>query len=196
MGVPPADVESDIAARLDAGDAAGAATLGLRVYGPPILGYVAAIVRDESDAAEVFSIFSEDLWKGIAQFRRESAFKTWAYRLAWHAALRWLRDPYYERGRRFQTGEASKIALEVRSTTALHLQDRAKDALAEMRAALAPDEQSLLILRIDRGLEWAEIAAILREEGEAPSEAALRKRFERLKDKLRQEAICRGLLKV
>jgi RNA polymerase sigma-70 factor (ECF subfamily) len=195
MDAPPADVERDISARLDAGDEAGAASLGLRVYGPAILQYVAATVRDEADAAEVFSIFSEDLWKGIAQFRRESAFKTWAYRLAWHAALRWLSDPYRERGRAFQTGEASKIALEVRSTTALHLQDRAKDALAEMRAALAPDEQTLLILRIDRELEWVEIAAILGEEGTAPTEATLRKRFERLKEKLRREAISRGLLK-
>jgi DNA-directed RNA polymerase specialized sigma24 family protein len=61
--------------------------------------------------------------------------------------------------------------------------------LALLRAELTDDEQELLTLRIDRELEWEEIAAIL----DATS-SALRKRFERLIPRLEQMARERGLL--
>ena len=190
-----AEVERRIAECLERADHAGAATFAIRGFGPQILGYLSAIVRDETDAADVFSSFCEDLWRGIAEFRRESSFKTWAYRLAWHAASRLLRHPHRRRSRSLRTEEAEQLAVEVRSTTALHLKEHAKDALAAMREALEPDEQTLLILRIDRGLSWREIASILDDETGARAEAAKRKRFERLKEKLRLEAIARGLLR-
>lgn len=53
---------------------------------------------------------------------------------------------------------------------------------------MTPDEQTLLILRIDRALEWDEVSEIL--DVEAP---ALRKRFERLTSKLRALAKERGI---
>ena len=198
-GVHPeriARIEAHIAACLDAGDAAGAATVGIREYGPQILGYIASVVRDETAASEVFSSFCEDLWRGIAGFRRDASFRTWAYTLAWHAASRALRDPYRRRATPLATTDAGKLALEVRSTTALHLRDASKDALAAMRDALDPEEQTLLVLRIDRDLSWSEIARVLADDAgvTALSEAALRKRFERLKEKLRADAVARGLL--
>lgn len=192
MSAVSADPEASIGERLAAADARGAAEIAIRAYGPAIFGYVAAVVRDDAAAGDVFSAFCEDLWRGIATFRGESSFKTWAYRLAWHAALRWLRDPYRRRGARLATDDAERLALEVRSTTALHLRAAAHDALADVRATLAPEEQALLTLRIDRDLSWTEIATIL-DDG-ATSEAALRKRFERLKEKIRREAVARGLL--
>jgi RNA polymerase sigma-70 factor (ECF subfamily) len=134
------------------------------------------------------------MWRGAAAFRGDSTFLTWSYRLAWHAAARFLRDPYRKRGRALRTGEAAALAAEVRSTTALHLRQTAKDALAELRATLDPEEQTLLILRVDRGLAWEEIARVLATEDEAPSAAALRKRYERLTEKLRRDAKARGLL--
>jgi RNA polymerase sigma-70 factor (ECF subfamily) len=195
MGGDTGDVEAGILARLEAHDEAGAATLAIRRLGPPILGYIVAVVRDEDDANEVFSMFCEDLWRGIGAFRRESSFKTWAYKVAWHATLRLLRDPSRRRGRALATNEAEGLAAEVRSTTALHLRTGSKDALADMRAKLLPEEQALLVLRIDRDLSWSEIADVLGDGQGARAEAALRKRFERLKEKLRKEAVARGLLK-
>ena len=60
-------------------------------------------------------------------------------------------------------------------------------------SVLAPDDQTLLIMRIDRELAWSEIALVMSDaEPGALSEAqlkrqsaALRKRFERLKQELR-----------
>jgi RNA polymerase sigma-70 factor (ECF subfamily) len=182
-------LEDRIAARLDAGDMTGAATAAIQGYGPQILGYVTAVVRDEDLAAEVFSAFSEDLWVGLPGFRRASSFRTWAYKLAWHAAMRTLRDPAKKRNAPLASSLASQLAEKVRSSTAAHLRTETKTAVQELRGELSPDEQTLLILRIDRELPWREVADVMGEE-----EPTIRKRFERLKDKLRALAQARGLL--
>jgi RNA polymerase sigma-70 factor (ECF subfamily) len=50
------------------------------------------------------------------------------------------------------------------------------------------------VLRLDQQLSWEEIAAILSEAGEPIGAAALRKRFERLKDRIAEIARERGLV--
>ena len=63
-----------------------------------------------------------------------------------------------------------------------------------LRAKLSPDEQALLTLRVDRELEWREIARVLADDELADdaavtrAAAGLRKKFERLKEKLRRLA--------
>ncbi len=181
----------DLAAR---GDLRGAAGEALRWLGPEILGYLSAVMKSEADAAEVFSQFAEDLWRGLPGFRRESSLRTWAYRLAYHAAARFARDPYRQRGRRLETSMASRIADDVRRSSALR-RDRRLEQLAALRATLDQDERTLLILRLDRRLSWREVAEVLASQGEAPAdEAALRKRFERIRDKLGARARRAGLI--
>jgi RNA polymerase sigma-70 factor (ECF subfamily) len=180
---------------LDRGDHAGAATAVVRLYGPQLLGYLCSVLRSEADAGEVFSMFSEDLWRGLPGFRRECPLRVWCYRLAWHAAARFLRDPYRGRGRRLETNELSRLVEEVRSSVFLGRDQARQATLDRLRAGLSPDERTLLVLRLDRGLAWAEVALVLADEqGRPVDEAALRKRFERLKDKLAQRARDEGLL--
>jgi RNA polymerase sigma-70 factor (ECF subfamily) len=150
--------------------------------------------REFFGGAEAFSLFCEHLWVGIDSYRRRSTFKAWADTVAWHAALRVVQDPERKRQRPLATNQAEKLAEEVRSRTAPHLLTANKDRLAELRRALDPAEQTLLILRLDRGLSWSEIGEVLAAEGDETSEAALRKRFERVKERLRDLAIARGLL--
>jgi RNA polymerase sigma-70 factor, ECF subfamily len=64
-----------------------------------------------------------------------------------------------------------------------------KDRLRALRDELKPEDRELLVLRLDRELEWPEIALIL-----GTDAATLRKRFERLKEKLRTMAQRAGLL--
>jgi RNA polymerase sigma-70 factor (ECF subfamily) len=188
------DLEQRILSLLDEGDMPAAATEALRGYGPQVLGYLNAVLRNEDDAHDVFSQFAEDLWKGLGGFRRESAVRTWAFRLAWHAAARYARDPYRRRGRPMLTTEASKIAEEVRSTMSTYAPGGRADKLSKLRASLDPDEQTLLILRVDKNMPWEDVAEVLRTEGETASPAALRKRFERLKEKLGRLAREQGLI--
>jgi len=189
-------IEQQIASCLDRGDVKQAATEALRGYGPQILAYLAGVLRDDEAAAEVFSEFSEDLWRGIGAFRRESSFRTWAYRLAWNAARQLARDPFRKRGRRLMTSEWSAIAQEIRSSAATQREFEIQGRLAKLRTALHPDEQSLLILRVDRELSWKEVAQVMSESETPLDEAALRKRFERLKARLHKMAKKEGLLEL
>ena len=188
------DLEPRILALLDAGDVSGASTEALRGFGPQVLGYLTAVMRDEDDAHDVFSQFAEDLWRGLPGFRRESAVRTWAFRLAWHAASRYARDPYRKRHRPILTTEASKIAEQVRSTYSTYAPGGRADKLLKLRESLDTEEQTLLILRVDKGMAWEDVAEVLRADGEPATPAALRKRFERLKEKLGRMAREQGLI--
>jgi hypothetical protein len=67
-----------------------------------------------------------------------------------------------------------------------------KDRVAHLRAALDPQDQALLFLRVDQKLPWNDVAAVLAAEGEPVEVAALRKRFERAKARLRELAVRDG----
>jgi len=182
--------ESELAAQTDP---ARAATTVIESYGPAILGYLTTLLDDDDDAADVFSMFSEDVWRGISGFRQECSLKSWCYKVAWHAAMRFKRDLYRQRGVRLDSTAVAQLAARVRSTTALHLRSAIKDRVRQLRAGLADDEQTILILRIDRGLSWREVAHVLSTPELPIDEAALRKRFERLKTRLRELARTAGL---
>ena len=67
----PATPEARVKQLLAAGDHRGAATLALREHGPKILGYLQVTLRDEADAADAFSVFAENLWRGLDGWRGE-----------------------------------------------------------------------------------------------------------------------------
>lgn len=176
------DLERRIGAHLDASELAEAATLAVRGYGPQLLGYLRATVGLER-ADDAFALFCELMWRGLPRFRREASFATWAYQLAWGAAQRVLRDPERRRRVVLSSNALAQIAEEVRSSTAVHLRPETADRLARIRDRLDAEEQSLLVLRVDRELGWDDIATIMGVEA-----AALRQRFRRLKTKIRQLA--------
>ncbi len=72
--------------------------------------------------------------------------------------------------------------------------ERQRAHLAELRAELSDEEQTLLVLRIDQQLAWEEIAEVLATPVATPDAAMLRKRFERLKERLARLARDRGLV--
>ena len=187
-------IEARIEGRLELGELSEAATEALRGYGAEILGYVVSILRDESAASDVFADFCEDLWKGIPGFRRQCSFRTWAYKLAWNAARMHWRDPFRRRVRRLATEEYKQVA-ECLLVSSLRRDPLVADRVTRMRESLRPDDQTLLILRVDRGLSWKEIAEVLAETEVAPPDpAALRKRYERLKQCVAQWAQREGLI--
>lgn len=177
-----------------ASDPGAAASEAIRALGPAILRYLRALLRNESDAADAFSAWAETLWKSLPGFRREAALRTWAYRIAWSCARGLQDEAWRRRGRPLETGEASQLAAEVRTSSAL-IHEQKRQALDELRAELSQEDQSLLVLRIDQELSWSEIAHVLAAEGAAVEPAALMKRFERLKGRLAKLAKERGLLR-
>jgi len=179
---------------LTLGDPDAAATAAIEQLGPEILGFLRSVLRDEADASDAFSLFAEWVWQGLPSFQGDSSLRTWAYRVAWSAAGRFTRDPWRARRERLPSSAASRLAAVVRgSTTIAH--DAQRSALARLREKLGPEERMLLVLRLDRELSWSEVAEVLAADGSPPpQEAALRKKFERLKAKLEKLAREDGLL--
>lgn len=181
-----------------------AATIIIRSLGPEVLRLLVAIHRDQDDASEVFSKFAEALWKALPAFERRSSVRSWTYAIARMTSLRHRRDGR-RRNRRIVTPTRSSILrraeVEVRTATLSFLRTERRSQLTALRESLAPEDQTLLILRVDRELSWEELAVVL---GMDPNlsgaqalkrEAArLRKRFQIVKSKLRKQALELGLL--
>jgi RNA polymerase sigma-70 factor (ECF subfamily) len=180
----PTNLEAELGLLLERGELASAATLLIRGYGPELLGYMTTILRDRDWARDVFSQFCENVWRGLPGFRRDSSVRTWCYVLAWNACSRFGQDSYRKRVRRLETSEVEHLAREITSTP-LRLQ---RDRAAGLRAQLTPYEQTLLILRVDRELAWDEVARVLSTTDQTTTEETLRKRFERIKARLRMLA--------
>jgi RNA polymerase sigma-70 factor (ECF subfamily) len=175
--------------RIIAGDGDGAATAALQGLGPPILGWLRAL-HGPDDGDEVFSEFAERLWKGLPAFRGESPLRAWAYRIAWNASHSFRSEAWQRRRRRLETSEAARLAATLSRSVGAQEEPR----LARLRQLLPPGDHALLVLRLDRDMGWEEVAEVLSGAGEKVTPAALRKRYERLKERLARLARDEGML--
>jgi RNA polymerase sigma-70 factor (ECF subfamily) len=181
------------------GDMDAAVRAALALYEDEVFSFLCSRLGSESDANDVYSQTTEDLWRGIASFGWRSTFRTWLYTLARHAAMRFERTPVNQRGRREAISQVGDPVVAERSRTRPYLRTDIKDRFAALRAELSPDEQSLLVLRVDRGLAWDEVARIMHDEeldddGVRRQATNLRQRFQQLKQRLRDRARADGLL--
>lgn len=194
------NVESEILRLFGKGNMDATATYALECYGPEVLGFLVATLRNEPDAEDVFSQLCEDAWRGIGKFGWRCSFRTWLYTLARHATARYLRSPHRKRGRLIPLSAAAEVAKSVRLSTVAHLRTEVKDSFSRLRDKLDPEDQALLILRVDRNLSWNDIARVMVEDAELDAEdlarisARQRKRFQTIKETLRRYAMEEGLL--
>lgn len=181
------EAESAIRAAFDRGDLDGATSTALRAYGAELYGFLVTLSRDEADAADAFSLFSERLWQTLSSFEWQCSMRAWSYRLARNALVD------VKRGKRrgaVPLSAVGEIAERVRTETATFLRTETKSELQRLRATLPEEDQELLVLRIDRRMSWQELARIfagdsvtLDTEELARESARLRKRFQLVKDR-------------
>ncbi|HEY3819399.1 MAG TPA: sigma-70 family RNA polymerase sigma factor [Polyangiaceae bacterium] len=200
-----AKLEADARALCQAGDHAGAATLAVKGYGPEIFGFLLAVLHDDVEAGEVFAELAEALWHGLPTFAWESSLRTWSYAIARNILRTRRRDAARQQRHRPRAGESAleDVAQEVRTQTLTYLRTETKTRLQALRDALPEEDRMLLVLRVDRQLAWNELARVLAEaDGDAPLDdaalakeaARLRKRFQLVKDRLREQAKKEGLI--
>lgn len=188
--------EARIRAEAGRGDVRAAVTAAFAAYGAEILGYLLAVLREEQRAEDVYSDFCEDVVRGMPSFRFESSARTWLYTIARHACSRHLtRERKKKMVALASAPEVLDAAAHTRTPTPPHARTAAREGIERLRRSLKPDDQTLLILRIDRGMAWLDIARVLAGPDASPGDddlrarsAKLRKRFERLKERLREMA--------
>ena len=193
------DVEAETRALIASGQVELAVAAVVRGYGPELMTYLVAVARSETDGGDAFSEAMVDVWRGLPAFRWESSLRAWCYTLARHALARVQRAPARRREVALASEELVALVAKVRTRTATAARTDVKDGIRALREQLTPDEQAILILRVDRNLPWRDVARILADE-DAPSDAvlvrrtaALRKRFEAIKATLRAKARMAGL---
>jgi RNA polymerase sigma-70 factor (ECF subfamily) len=198
-------LEQEIRSRLERGDVDGAADVALRGYGREISNFLIALHRrDEDSAAEAFSLFSVGFWKSLPRFAGDCTFRTWAYAIARRCSLRVRRDEGRRDARheRLPEGSAlSRLVAEIQRETATSVRAERRSRLVELREALPEEEQTILMLHVDQGLRWNDLAQVLRDEDAPPLEGKaleresqrLRKRFQTIKEKLVKAARREGL---
>lgn len=178
-----------------AGDWATVVTGALRLYGNELLSFLQALCRNDDLAAEAFAELGEDLWRGLPSFRWSSSLRSWLYTLARNALNQLRRDPRRRSERNLPLSIAPEVENVLRTVTLEIQRTEVKDAFRELREQLEPEEHELLLLRLDRELSWKEIARIVGGDVDIDTRAAaLRKRFERAKERLKKLALDRGLI--
>ena len=180
-----------------AGDTKGALAEAVDAYGAEVYGFLVSRLRDEDAAGDALAQTWEDLCASIGAFEWRCSMRTWMYKLARSAAAR------ERRGRGGQgdvpLSAVSEVAEQLRSRTRDYLRTEVKDGFSALREELPPDDQTLLILRVDRGLSWSEVAEVLSDgdpddDERARAAARLRQRFKAIKEQLRTRAIEAGLI--
>jgi RNA polymerase sigma-70 factor (ECF subfamily) len=192
--------EAEIRKRCENGDFRGASEAAVRGYGPEILGFLTAVMGSEPDAGEVFSQFAEGLWRDLPRFEWKSTLRTWSYAVAKNAMRAWKAKVHRDPKRHAQESALADVAEQVRSATLPWLRTENKNKLQQLRDELSADDRLLLVLRVDRELAWDEIALVTLDDDAASEDAVkkesarLRKRFQLVKDELRNRAREAGLL--
>lgn len=196
------DTEEEVRRKAEASDWDGATSAALRGYGTEVLELLVALHRDETQASDVFAMFAEGVWKGLARFQWESSLRTWLYAVARRSSLRYRRDGRRKAAREEALPEGSNASILVakaRTHTASYFRTERRSRIAALRDSLPHEDQTLLMLRVDRQLAWNELAVVLND-GEELDEAAmkkeaarLRKRFQLVKEKLHALAKSEGL---
>jgi RNA polymerase sigma-70 factor (ECF subfamily) len=170
----------------------------LRALGPEVLGYLRGMMRSDAEGDEVFASVSARVWRGLAKFEWRCSLRTWVYLLAHREMAR-----FRQQGRRHEKGrvrlsEIQSIVAEVRSTRTGRSALRQK--LAKLRQELPEEDEELLVLRVDRDLDWDEIALVFAKktdgwtDADTKREAArLRKRFQIIKERLAERFREEGL---
>ena len=165
----PASSDLDHRARelLRTGDTRGAATLVLRELGPEVLGFLSGVLGD-GDADEVFSAWSERLWRSLKGFEGRCSLRTWTYVLARREISRFRKGMRRHAEGRVPLSELQDVLAVPRTRTTMVTARQRQ--LTALRDELPIEDRTLLILRVDRKLSFDEIALVFAENLESVTE--------------------------
>lgn len=182
------DVDAHLRLLCDRGDYTSAVRCLLLDYGDDIRGFLRARTRDADMAAEVYAMFSEDLWKGLPGFRFQGRARSWLFTIARHALARYMsaRARWHARHRPLHPEETCRLADPTCHDAAV------RHRLRQTLRTLSPADHLLVRKRMVLSMDWK---AIAREELEGAESATpevidresarLRKRYQLLVRRVR-----------
>ena len=162
-GVFPGDVDDRIlVARSRAGDLEAFGAL-VRRYQDRLYGALVAVVGNEQDALDIAQEAFVRAFGAIAGFRRDAAFYTWLYRIAFNVAAsrRRKRVPGTDAPEHVWSDWAHKNpSTQDNPVRRAEEAERAR-AVRSAIAGLEEDQRGVIVLRELEGLSYAEIARVM-----------------------------------
>lgn len=117
------------------------------------------IVGHHQDAEDVAQESLVTAWQQLAQFRGESTFSTWLYRIVTRRSVNRI-----NRDRRHSStdvlGELAELADESAQTEIAFERSETADAVADAIQALPPPQRVVVVLHHLEGLSYADVASI------------------------------------
>lgn len=97
-------------------------------------------------------------WKNLPQFRGDSQFSTWLYRLTTHAAIDYLR-----REKRHEASDIDDVTVADETSSPQETVERSETqtAVRDALAALSPEYREVILLRYMQELSYTEIGIAL-----------------------------------
>ncbi len=199
MNTPTSDLERTFSRHLTQEAWNDAVHILVEGYGPEVLRFLHGFLRDQEAAQEVFAQVCLQLCEIISSFRGQCPGRTWFYYQARFAALAWIRqrDKKRRHEQRLQTQDLSRMSQlieKVRSQTRPYLKTSVKDQFQTIQQQLTPQERMLLVLYKYQGMNSQQVAEAMSSPDEIWTRTMVRKRWQRLKQKIADIAQQRGLL--
>ncbi len=181
-------IDAAVSQALSRGDTRRAVEVLWRAYGAEVFGWLVA-VHGPIDAADMNGGLALSLVRAMKTFRGESSARTWLYQVARNEARQFKRRQ--RRQRALHTPLANHPSAEERAAEEPSREGQRR-TLDELRASLDEEDRSLLVLRVDRGLSYADVARVMlgaaRDDEVARGAVRLRQRVHDLSLKLRKLA--------
>lgn len=184
-------LDARIRSGIEGGEPMRAATEALLALGPEVLGFLTRVLGSESEADEVFAATSERFWRSLSHFRWRCSLRTFMYVLARQEIARHRQGEERHGRERVSASELDKAIAHVASRSRSTQRLEREDALNRLRKELAEEDRVILVLRVDRGLSWHEIALCFLDDPGASTEeerrhkaAWARERFQQIKEHL------------
>lgn len=180
---PSAAFDAQVQELVLAGKNRQAAELLLARLSPELRPFLHRLLGNAALADEAHSATCERLWRGLAGFRWECSLRSWSYIIARREASR-CRARQARAGIEQTTLSAAEGLPAQGAATTGRLSTTRADLLADLRASLSDDDRDLLVLRVERGLSWKEIALAFLE-GDAPDAQMMDRMAARLRQRFR-----------
>ncbi len=158
------DVDAELVARVQRGDKKAFDLLVLK-YQRKILRLLARMIRDTSEIEDVAQEAFIKAYRALPQFRGESAFYTWLYRIAINTARNWLassgRRPSAPNAIETEDGETFNETDNLIDISTPEAEFASREIAEAVNAAIAelPEElRTAIVLREIEGMSYEDIA--------------------------------------
>lgn len=158
------DVDAKLVARVQAGDKAAFDLLVLK-YQRKILRLLSRMLRDQSEIEDVMQEAFIKAYRALPQFRGDSAFYTWLYRIAINTARNWMASqsrrpssPSLHQSEDGETFDEIDNLTDINTPESLLASREIAESVNDSIQALPAELRTAIVLREIEGLSYEEIA--------------------------------------